>query len=93
MLERIDILGKPYRVALKAEMSDYGECTAAECLIEIGTHQCDTQKRDTLLHEVLHAVEHELNVTVTEKAIRMLATGLLAVLRHNPALVAYLTDD
>ena len=89
----VDIFGKPYRVEVKAEMSDYGECKHDECLLEIGAHQCDTQKRDTLLHEIMHGIEHELNITVTEKAVRMMATGTLAVLRQNPALVAFLLAD
>lgn len=93
MIESVDVLGKRYTVVVKTEMADYGECKSDECLIEIGSHQCAAQQRDTLLHEVIHAIEHELDVTVTEKAVRMLGTGLLAVLRHNPALAAYLTAD
>jgi hypothetical protein len=51
--------------------------------------------RETLLHEILHACFREaggpLKGDTEEKAIRALAANLLGVLRHNPALIAYLT--
>jgi hypothetical protein len=91
---RVDILGKSYRVDLiERESGDYGECFSDQCRIEVATYQCEAQKRDTLLHEVLHAVDHEMNCRMSEAQIRRMATGLLAVFRHNPAFVASLTED
>lgn len=51
---------------------------------------------DTLLHEILHAIwrETSLNETidaeVEEKIVRTLTTGLVGVLRDNPAVVRWL---
>jgi hypothetical protein len=88
------VLGKPYAVeVVKKKGSDYGECFVDLCSIEIASYQCDHQKRDTLLHEVMHAVDHEMDTDMKEEQIRRMATGLLAVLRQNPALVAFLTAD
>lgn len=39
----------------------------------------------------MHAVDHELHCGMTEPQIRRMATGLLALLRDNPALVEFLT--
>lgn len=90
----VDVLGKPYRVELiQRDSGDYGECFSDQCRIEVATYQCDTQKKDTLLHEVMHAIDHEMNCRMSEPQIRRIATGLLAVLRQNPALVAFLTGD
>jgi hypothetical protein len=90
----VDVLGKPYRVQLiERDSGDYGECFSDQCRIEVATYQCEAQRRDTLLHEILHAVDHEMNCRMSEPQIRRMATGLLAVLRHNPALVAFLTGD
>lgn len=91
----VDVLGKPYAIALVTKESlegDYGECKHDECRIDVATFQCDHQKRDTILHEVMHAVDHELHCKLSEPQVRRMATGLLAVLRHNPALVAFLVD-
>ena len=94
MIDNVDILGKPYRIELvKKKGSDYGECFVDQCNIEIASYQCDMQKRDTLLHEILHAVDHEMGTDMSEPQVRRMATGMLAVLRHNPALVAFLTES
>ena len=93
-MESLDILGKRYRIEWVArEEGDYGECFSDQCRIEIATYQCTDQQRDTLLHEALHAVDHELNCKMSEAQTRRMATGLLALFRQNPALVAYLTGE
>lgn len=64
-----------------------------------GGEQSPDQMRDTMLHEVLHAV---VRLTYSEKAyakedpeqaVGTIATHLLDTLRRNPELVAYLLDD
>lgn len=62
--------------------------------------QAPMQERDTLLHEVVHAVlwqagldeEHDVFKTdrMAERVVDVLATSLLDVLRRNPTLVDYL---
>jgi hypothetical protein len=90
----VDVLGKRYSVNMIEHEStvgnDYGECFVDQCRIEIATYQCDEQKRDTLLHEAMHAIDHELNCRMSEAQIRRMATGLLALLRQNPDLSAFL---
>ena len=89
----IDILGKIYAVQwTDKKEGDYGECFSDQCRIEIAGYQCVSQQRDTLLHEVLHAVDHEMHSGMSEPQIRRIATGLLAVLRHNPAFAAFLVS-
>lgn len=89
--ESLDVLGKRYAVQLvQRESGDYGECFVDQCRIEVANYQCSDQQRDTLLHEALHAVDHEMHCSMSEPQIRRMATGLLALLRHNPALAAFL---
>ena len=81
----VDIFGKPYRIEpTVGEGRDYGECYVNECRIEVWTIP--------VMHEVMHAIDHELHCSLSEPQIRRMATGILAVLRHNPALVAYLME-
>lgn len=89
----LDVLGKSYRIEMKecdAGSGDYGECFVDQCRIEIATYQCDAQKRDTLLHEAMHAIDHELHCNMSEAQTRRMATGLLALLRQNPVLADFL---
>lgn len=48
------------------------------------------QEQDTVLHEVLHIIEEYMGMDVPEEVVSKFATGLLAVLKDNPAFAAYL---
>lgn len=54
--------------------------------------------REVFLHELLHTltdmlgIRHELDDDLEEKLVRRLSPPLLALLRDNPKLVAYLTE-
>ncbi len=49
--------------------------------------------RDTLLHEVLHAVDHHAGANAGEVVVAAWTPVLLDVLRKNPGLVAFLLDQ
>lgn len=82
-----------------------GAMSRTEQLVAIRTTQGEHQLRDTVLHEVVHAI---LALTgqndrfkpnkdephwPEEPVVAATATGLLAVLRDNPDLVAWLVED
>ena len=48
------------------------------------------QEQDTMLHETMHIVEEFMGLDMPEEFVEKMATGLLAVLKDNPSLVAYL---
>jgi hypothetical protein len=88
--------------AMAAECRDAGEDLVGRCshrtlTIHIEPDQARSQMRDTLLHEVLHAVANmtaldgEWGAEREEEVILRLAPALLDVLRRNPRLVAFLT--
>ncbi len=88
--------------AMAAECRDAGEDLVGRCshrtlTIHIEPDQARSQMRDTLLHEVLHAVANmtaldgEWGDEREEEVILRLAPALLDVLRRNPRLVAFLT--
>lgn len=92
MIPSLRIIGKTYAVEMKEGDGDYGECFSDQCRIEVRANQHHQQQADTLLHEAFHAVDHEMHCGLSEPQIRRMATGVLALLRDNPALVAFLTD-
>lgn len=91
MISALRIIGKLYAIEEKDGEGDYGECFTDQCRIEVRSTQCHQQQADTLLHEAFHAVDHELHCGLTEPQVRRMSTGILALLRDNPELVAFLT--
>ena len=67
-----------------------GECDSDKQVITILDQQPLETEQDTLLHEVLHAVDDAMGLKMKEAQVKGAATGLLAVLKDNPRLAAYL---
>lgn len=89
----IQILGKPYEVSIVASLDDGasdGEMSEHFQRILIAAGQTWENEKDTVLHEVVHSIEERLQLKLREKQVALLATGLLQVLRENPAFVRYL---
>lgn len=99
---KIDIIGKPYAVAFVPEGHDglkdgpddnepgSGRCDSDKQEIYVEKGQPLESEQDTVLHEVLHAVDHAFCIALTELQVRQTATGLLAVLKDNPEFLEYL---
>lgn len=91
----IDILGRKWNIRAK-RMRMLGLCRFDESLIEYQSGLRNHDKRDTVLHEVMHAVRHmqghEYGGDVEEDYVRSLATGLVSVLDANPKLAAWLLN-
>jgi hypothetical protein len=90
---RIKILGKPFQIQWLKEGLDadlVGECDTDNQVIRVREGQPLETEQDTLLHELLHAVDEAVDSKLKESQVKRLATGLLAVLKENPNLVAYL---
>ena len=62
--------------------------------ITVDPNQAPSQVRETLLHELLHACSQEagMDETQEEQTVNAQAPRLLAALRDNPDLVAWLTS-
>lgn len=96
MLPRyIDILGRKWSTRSK-RMSNLGQCTFDDSLIEYKPGLSQQEKRDVILHEVMHAVRfmqgHEYGEDVEENYVRSLATGLISVFDANPKLAEWLIN-
>lgn len=90
MIESIRILGKPYSVEYLPQQ-DMPECAGRTQNTTQRIQLCDGNAReytlDTLLHEVIHAVEDATALEFEEDEVHALAGGLTAVLLDNPAFV------
>jgi len=80
----LSILGKPFTVTLDPSLEGcIGECDTFHQTIKVNPSLPEATLQDTLLHEVIHAVEEQLHLRMTEKQVFALAAGLFAVFRDN----------
>lgn len=95
MPDALRILSKKWSVRTQTPKGgkDVGECTFSTATIWVSPNQSIDHQRDTLLHEAMHAIEEELGAGMRERQIKLMATGILDLLRSNPALVAYLIGE
>jgi len=89
------VIGKTYGISFVSgkplDDGDLGELDPAKQRITIRKGQPLEQEQDTVLHEVIHAVDCEGNLGLSERQVRGLGTILLGVMKDNPAFVRYLT--
>ncbi len=88
---KIKIGARKYNVTPVEDISSAGEpllgavnFNTGEVFIRKGLSR--EQTMDTVLHELLHAVAEERDVSLSEKATTQLASGLLAMFVDNPRL-------
>ena len=91
---QLKIIGKRHRIKWDAELPDNdGEIDLTRNIISIAKDLPHDEERDTLLHEVTHAVEKQLNCSIPEDKLRLIVTGLYAVFLDNPAFRAYMFEE
>lgn len=89
------ILGKTWTIEWKPELDDgdHGATHHADLRIEMaGSHHPEHQQ-DTLLHELLHALDFELDLKLGERRVRLLATSLLGLLKDNPEIKNFILRE
>ena len=101
MIPAVDILGTTYTVKHCESIDADGNELAGQIIynsaeIEIAYGMPPDVERLTVLHELIHGVlahtghsKHCRN----EDLVEAVSNGLVYLLRHNPALVAYLTES
>ena len=87
--EKIRILGKIYGVQIVPGLENCGECFDAKQILKIQEGMPYGLERDTLLHEIIHALDYGMHLSMTERQVSALAAGLVAVLVDNPSLITY----
>lgn len=96
MPKTLRIGGKTYPVNLthEKEMGTFlGEIRYTFQEIRVREQQCEDGKRETLLHEVLHAASDLGHSEVPEPAIDSLSKCLFGIFRDNPELVKWMMEE
>lgn len=96
----LSLIGKRHRIewdciGLTADDGDDvdGLFDRQKKLIQIAAGQTHDDERETILHEILHALEVQMDAEIPEAKLRQLAVGLYAALKDNPKLVKYLLEE
>jgi hypothetical protein len=91
------LFGRTWEIASKPLDNALGLCHRSLARIDIATGQTPWEERDTVLHELGHAVlkaqGREYAGRQEELYVQALATGFLHLFRDNPDLVKYLFKD
>lgn len=88
-----------YRVRCKKRLvSDeqerlYGQARHGELAILLDRGMHPANQRETLLHEVIHAVANERHLDLPEECVNQLSHGLAAILIDNPDFTAIFLAD
>jgi hypothetical protein len=59
-------------------------------IVRYNPYQSPDQLKDTLIHEPFHLISEQLDLNLSERQVRLLATGYLALLRDNPEYAKWL---
>lgn len=97
----VNVLGRKYRVTRRQDPDANGETDYAAGTINVAPGMDEFSTRDTLLHEVMHAIRYQQGnnfgtveeYNAEEPYVRSLATGLIAFFRDNPDVAAWLIAD
>jgi len=94
---KVNIFGREYNITIKEQLdgSTDREETLGQCLndtlsIEIKGGQHPLLEVDTLLHEIIHALDEVMQTRMTERQVCCMATGLVGVLKTNTEFNEYL---
>ena len=87
----IKVVGKIYQIVY-GEFQNRGLCEAVKQKISIDHDLPPDEERDTILHEVFHAIEDAMGIDMADRNIRCLATGMYAVFRDNPDFFRYIGE-
>lgn len=87
----INILGHKYTLTfndkLHHERNSYGTYCGSSMEIAIDPSYSESRKTSTIIHELIEAINHELEVGLEHKQITLLESGLFQILTSNPKLI------
>lgn len=88
MENSLRILGKKYAIHFVEKVNDkedlLGICDDQKQEIKIALYQPKDAMKDTLLHEIIHAVDYQMQLGLKERQVHCLAAGIVAVFLDNP---------
>ena len=92
-IKTLKIVGKKYKLIYDAKMQDdCGECDNNKQSITLKKEMPSDLELDTIIHEVTHAIDYQMNLEMSERQVHGVGAGLAAVLIDNPKFIDYLNS-
>ena len=96
--EAVRLMGRTFLInyvkgSVLADQHDFGHIDYYSQVINVADNLTPVEEADTVLHELIHAIDLSMGLEMTEHQVHHLATGLIALLQDNPELGSYLTED
>jgi hypothetical protein len=85
-VQSLTIFGKPYQVKYVDKINDgdqFGELDTGTGLISVLNTSTKQMQEETLLHEIIHAIDEDMGIGLNEKQVQRLSVSLYAVLKEN----------
>jgi hypothetical protein len=65
---------------------NFGECNHSKLTIEIDSSSPPPRQQQTFIHEIVEALDFELNIGLKHHQVELLEGGLYGLIRDNPGL-------
>lgn len=93
--DKIIFMSKEWTIRADNTLCDeYAYTDVGMCDIRYNPNQLvSSQLQDTILHELLHAIDLTLHLRMSEGQIHAMAAGLYSLLRENPEFHTWLTTQ
>ena len=98
--KKIRVMGKQWSIEhdenLIPEKESYGRCYVGHAKIAYTTVDGDGEAlsvpmvKDTIIHEIVHAIEETAGIQLKERQVLGLGGGLYALIKENPGLILWL---
>lgn len=92
----LKICGKPWKIVrckqTVLEVDSFGKVDMDKLEIAIMDDQPRPLEKDTALHEVIHAIDEQLDLGLKEHQVEVLGCMLQQVFADNPELLKYLAS-
>ena len=92
----VRILGKYYKIEPLPEHAidgEFGACNYAFQLIEFNQKLALDEQKDTILHEMIHVLDHGMQLGLKEEQVHAIATGVYALIKDNKEFFEWVISD
>lgn len=82
----VNIYGHKVNIIIGDKLLIDGQIGRADCnsdVIYMAESQSEANKKDTMLHEILHFISDRNKLDLTEQQVMILATGLYSIFTEN----------
>ena len=87
----VRVLGRDVPVVIVEELPRaFGEYDYETQIVRIRAGQQPAFEADTLLHELIHAIDDVMQLEMKERQVHCVAAGLIALFKDNPDFFDYL---